>query len=218
MLPLHRIPWWSNWSRRRFLIRVRSTLESYFSAVTYEAFPFRVVESDEARRIREGLEASLSHCRGIVHASGAVPLVRYAPGERAGDFEPVDLLSVVFELGHYSLRKEDVFEALDAAIRAYEDGRAAAMVRTVNPLYWLGMGLFLVEMLPFLLMRPFGVSPGRVASSTPGRIVRLLVRGAALAALVVLVVMALGAGDDLRALGRGLLRRWPWLASVPGMR
>ncbi len=214
MLPLDRIPWWSNWGRRRLLLRVRSSLEEYFGAVTYEAFPFRVVESDEARRIRGHLQGPLKRCRRIVRATGTVPLLRYAPGERAGDVERVNLLAVVFELERYSLGKEDVFAALDAALRAYESGRAGSLLRTLNPFYWLEMGLDALEAVPFLLLRPFGVKPERAANSVPGTIVRLLVRATALSALVVLVILASGLQDEVLELGQNLLRRWPWLAHV----
>ncbi len=212
MLSIDRIPWWSNWRRRRFLALVRSDLEGYFDAVTYEAFPFRVVESEEARRIRARVQGSLPRCRRIVRATGVVSLLRYAPGERAGGVERVNLLSVVFDLERYNLRKEDVFEALDAAIRAYEAGRWGAAFRTVNPLYWLEMGLDLLETLPFLVLRPFGIGVGAAANSAPGTALRLLVRALALSALIVFAIVASGMRERVLTFGARLVGHWPWLS------
>ncbi len=214
MLPLERIPGWSNWRRRRFLSRVRSDLDAYFAALTYEAFPFRVVEGEEARRIREASTESMSRCRGIVRATGQVSLVRLAPGERPGDVRRVDLLKVVFELDRYHLRKEDVFQALTAAARAYERGAAAAWLRTFNPLYWLSMGLDAIELVPFLPLRLLGVEPGRVADSTFGRVFRVLLRSVALATVVVVGIVALGLQEPLLQAGDALLDRTPWLAHI----
>jgi len=214
MLPLDRIPLWSNWERRRLLSRVRSDLDAYFAALTYEAFPFRVVESDEARRIRENSSGSMRRCRRIVRASGQVSLVRLAPGERAGDVERVDLLEVVFELDRHNLRKEDVFQALDAATQAYERGARAAWLRTFNPLYWLSMGLDVVEVAPFFPLRLLGIEPGRVADSAPGTVVRVLLRSVALATVVVVGIVALGLQEPLLQAGCALLDRTPWLAAI----
>lgn len=212
MLPLGRTPVWSNWSRRRFLSRLRLDLEFYFEALTYEAFPFRAVESDEARRVRSALEGRLRRGRRIVRSSGRVSSVRLAPGKRTGDVRRVDLLSATFELDRYSLRREDVLEVLDAALRAYEGDAAAAWIRTLNPLYWLDMGLDAVERAPFALLRFAGVAPAAIANSVPGRIFRLLLRAAALATLVVAIVVAAGWHRSLLLAGERLLDRIPWLA------
>jgi len=214
MLPLERIPWWSNWRRRRFLSRVRSDLDAYFAAVTYEAFPFRVVETEEGRRIREASTGSMSRCRRIVRASGQVSLVRLAPGESPGEVRRVDLLEVVFDLDRYHLRREDVFQALDVATRAYERGAPAAWLRTFNPLYWLSMGLDAIELVPFFPLRLLGLEPRRVADSTIGTVFRVLLRSAALATVVVVGIVALGLQEPLLQAGDALLDRTPWLADI----
>jgi len=207
VLPLDRIPIWENWRRRRFLSRVESLVEAYFGAVRYEAFPLRVVEDAEARRLREEIEPLLPRCRSTIRAARGVSLVRLAPGERPGDVEQVDLVSVLFDLPRYNLRAEDLLGVLRMALRRYGQDRGRAWFRVFNPLYWLGIGLDLLGVLPFLPLRWLGIRPDAAARSLPGRLVRMLVRVGAVAVLVALALHILGYGDRALDLWRRLVAR-----------
>ena len=210
MLRHDHVPVWLNGSRLRFLRRFREELARYFDSVTYEAFPFRVVETDDARGLRESLEPRLRRCRRMVGATGRVSLLRLAPGERAGDVERVNLIDAAFHLNRYNLGKGDVLEALDQAVRAYEEDRSASWLRTFNPLFWLDLTLNYVEQVPFLPLRLFGVKPSRAASTSAGHLIRVLVRLVALLGLALLVVRLSGWHDGAAARLRDLLARLPW--------
>lgn len=203
LIPLKRIPIWTNWRRRRYLDQFQSRVEGYFAAVRYEAFPFRVVENEEAASLRRTLEPELSRCRAIVHAAGKVPLVRLAPGEREGQVVRVNLITEAFELYRYNLGREDLLDVLERARAVYGSDGAAAWLRTLNPLYWLEMFLSVMEMVPFLLLRVLRLRWRDAAASLPGRLVRLVVRAATLVVLALCAIRAAGLQQEaLDAAGR----------------
>jgi hypothetical protein len=192
LIPLRRIPVWTNWRRSRFLRRFRDRMDAYFRAVRYEAFPFRVVENDLAASLRRDLEGDLKRCRILVGATERVSPLRLTPGDQEGEVVRVNLITEAFQLHRCNLRGEDLLGVLDAARQAYDGDRRAAWVRTVNPLYWLDMALGTIEILPFLPLAWARLDWRRAARSRPGRAVRLLIRAGALAALLVVVIRVAG--------------------------
>lgn len=210
MLPENRIPVWTHWRRRHFLNRFRGGLQAYFDAVTYEAFPFRIIETEKAKADRSLLEPDLERCRATLRAAG-IRLARSVPEGHQGGMKRINLVTEAFALDQYSLRRDDLLAVCDAGIRAYDAGRTAAWVRTLNPLYWLDMVLSVVEVLPFLPLRAFGRNPVEVAMSARGRAVRVLLRGAALAGLLILLVVGLGFQERVLVLGEDA---FAWISGV----
>lgn len=207
MLPLHRIPVWTLGERRRFLASFRRDLERYFSAVTYEAFPFRVVESEDAKEVRRSLEARAPRCRRILDAAGTLPVVRQASGSRLGEITRVNLVDAAFELDRFDLTREDLLRVFDAAEAAHAREVRPAWLRMTNPFYWLDMALGVAEVVPFLPLRLAGKDPTRLASSTGGVALRALVRVVALALAAWAVLVTLGLWDDAMSLVRaGIVR------------
>lgn len=209
MLPADRIPVWTHWRRRRDLAEAREHVAAYLEAVTYQAFPFRVVESPEAATHRGALEPELPRTRRIVRALRGPSTVRLTPGDNVGEMREVDVVLELFELHKHSLRIEDGVAVLAAAADAYEAGRRAAWLRTLNPFYWLDMFLSAVEIAPFLPLRLVGIRPARAARTRPGRVLRWWLRVAVLLGGALWVALAVGLGDDLQRLADPLLARFP---------
>jgi len=207
MLPLQRIPVWTLAKRRRFLAAYRRDLERYFSAVTYEAFPFRVVEGEEAKEVRRSLEARSARCRRILDAAGTLPVVRQASGSGVGEVTRVNLVEAAFQLDRFDLTRDDLLRLFDAAEVAHAREVGPAWLRMANPLYWLDMALGVAEVAPFLPLRLVGMDPSRAALSRGGSALRGLVRLAVLAALAVALLGSLGLWDEALSLSRGLIAR-----------
>jgi len=160
--------------------------------VTYEAFPFRVVEGPDALGFRRALEERCPRCREIVSAAPSVPALRGASGSAPGEVTQVHLVDALFALDRYDLTREELLRFFDAVEKAHAVEVGSAWRRTLNPLYWLDMGLAVLEVVPFLPLRLLGRDPARAARSTTGTWLRLLIRGGAVAALVVAGVVASG--------------------------
>lgn len=212
MIPLARVPVWTNWRRRRFLRRFREELDAYFAEVRYEAFPFRVVESDRAVELRRELEGDLQRCRRVVQAADTVSPLRLAPGEEAGEVIRVNVIAEAFRLHRHNLRKQDLIDVLDATEAAYRADRMGAWGRTLNPLYWVDMGLGFVEVVPFLPLGLARMNWRRAARSRGGRVVRVILRAGILVVLVLAVVRLAGLQDaalDAFARAYDVARRLP---------
>jgi hypothetical protein len=207
MLPLHRIPVWTLAERRRFLGSFRQDLERYFAVVTYEAFPFRVVESEEAIQLRRSLEARSPRCSRILAAAELAPLVRQGSGAGLGEVTRVNLVDAAFQLDRFDLTRKDLLRLFDAAEVMHAHEVRSAWLRLANPFYWLDMGLSVVEVLPFLSLRPVGKDPGRAALTPAGAVVRGGVRLLALAALAWALLLALGLWEEAVSLSHGLIFR-----------
>ena len=194
---------------------MRVLLTRYFASLGYDAFPFRIVESPDSVALRSEIEPELDRGIGIIQATARVPLMRLVPTESTGRVAQVNLLSVVFDLDRHSLDRKQVFETFDAALEVYRADTRRALVRTVNPLYWLDMTLALVEVLPFMALRRLGVDPGRAARSAGGVALRVVVRLAVLAAIVLALLTALGLRGEAGRIARDLLSvLGQWISSA----
>lgn len=207
MLPLQRIPVWTLAQRRRFLAAYRRDLERYFSAVTYEAFPFRVVEGAEATEVRRSLEARSARCRRILDAAGTLPVARHGSGSGLGEITRVNLVDAAFQLDCFDLTREDLLRLLDDAEAAHAREARPAWLRMANPLYWLDMALSVVEVAPFLPLRLVGKDPARAALGRGGTALRGVVRLLTLAAVAWALLASLGFQDEALSLSRGLIAR-----------
>lgn len=207
---------WSHWARLRFLQRFREDVDAYLGAVRYEAFPFRVVESDEATRLRAAIEPRQARARAIVLALKGPSPRRLAPGETPGAMVEIGLVRDLFDLHRHSIRPEELQDLLAEVERHYAAGRGAAWRRTLNPFYWLDMVLSVAEVLPFLPLRLVGQSPGRAARTTVGRTVRWWVRLVVLLVGVYWGLRGVGLLDDAHHVSDGVLTRVPWLDRALG--
>jgi hypothetical protein len=208
VLPIHRIPIWTNRRRRRFLRRFREDLGSYFAELRHEAFPYRVVETERARSLRKELEPRVDRCRRVVASAGGPSLRRTAPGERMGEMVRVNLIRAVFELDRYNLEADEVLAVLEDAERRYLAARGRTWLRTVNPLYWLDMVLGLAEMVAFFPARLVGARPRELARTPAGTVLRHLARAVTLLLLLWAVVRLLDGEDHLLRWGREAVRAW----------
>lgn len=199
MLRHDRIPVWLHRKRVRFLRGFLADLEAYYASVGFQAFPFRVVETPAAAELRARLEPRLLRCRRTVAAAGASSLLRLAPGEAAGTMERVNVIDAAFQLDRYNLGKDEVLDAIRQALSVYEADGTRAWVRTLNPFYWLDLGLHFVEQLPFQPLRILGVRPAAAARTPTGFALRVAVRLAALVGLAWLVVVGLGWQGEVSA-------------------
>lgn len=207
---------WTLRRRVRFLRAFRTDLDAYFAEVSYQAFPFRVVENDAARRLRADLEARSRRCRAVLRAVGEVGAIRFVPGERPGEVVRVELVVAAFELDRFSLGADDLRGVLDAGVRAYEAAGPGAWIRTFNPVYWLEMALSVLEVVPFLPWRFMGRDAAGAAASPAGRALRVLIRAGSLSALVVVTIRGLGVEAQALDFGDRIFRAisgipWRWL-------
>lgn len=205
VLPLHRLPIWLNWHRRRVLTSYRARYAEYVERVRYEAFPFRTVEDDRARELRSDLEEESGRVARMTSAAGVPGRERWVPGRSTGSVERVDLVEAAFTPDEHNVNGSDVLDVLDDAIGRYRRGRWGAWLRTFNPLYWLGTLLDAAEIVPFVALRRLGVDGRAAAASVPGRIFRTGLRAAVLLGGFLAVAWALGLWGELRAMTGQLL-------------
>jgi hypothetical protein len=121
-----------------------------------------------------------------------VSALRLVPGDAEGEVVRVNVIAEAFRLHRHGIGREELLDVLDRALDVYRRDRASAWVRTLNPLYWVDMGLSLLEVLPFLPLIPLRRDWRRAARSRGGRTLRLLLRVGVLAGLAVGVVRVVG--------------------------
>ncbi|MFQ5535874.1 MAG: hypothetical protein ACE5GJ_00345 [Gemmatimonadota bacterium] len=187
MLAWNRIPYWSHRRRLALLRRFRRDLQRYRSDLEFYAFPFRSMEGEEAREIRTALEPLLPRVRRVIETTGQVHIRRIAPGGQVGAVKEVNVVTEAFHLDEYHLTLDDLVRVLDEAIAVYQRGSARALLRTLNPLFWVEVLLSAVEVIPFLPLALVGVNPARAAHSRAGMWVRHLVRLAFLGGILLLL-------------------------------
>lgn len=145
-----------NIHRARELRTFREMVDSYFerSQCDPDGVP---VDWAGAQAARSRIHQLLPRIIAIVRAAdlgGPGESMHTDPGPTLGR---VEVLQQIFSARYADGVDQEIFDVLDMAIGVYESGRAAALVRTVNPFHHLGTALAFVARAPRALLGAFGL-------------------------------------------------------------
>ena len=105
----------------------------------------------------------------VITSAGIKTVAYYSGGGSGGS---IDLIQNVFNLHYYLIGYEQVLDMVDRAIGVYESDKSNALLRTLNPLFWISLILDYIVSLPFKFVGKMGFNQSRIESSIVGRIVK----------------------------------------------
>ncbi len=162
-----KIPIWENRRRVELLTKFRSLIVEYFNNVSFEySIP---IENRVAKDARRNINLILNEVNSVIISAGIKTVAYYSGGGSGGS---IDLIQNVFNLHYYLIGYEQVLDMVDRAIGVYESDKSNALLRTLNPLFWISLILDYIVSLPFKFVGKMGFNQSRIESSIVGRIVK----------------------------------------------
>lgn len=191
------IPIWENRRRVAEVIRFRNDIVEYFNDVR-PAFLDDPVEGDLARRKRRSINFKLAKIRSIVLLSGTGVDMYYSPPPAVGGLAgSIDLIANIFNLHNFQTHPQYVVDVLERSIGVYEDDKVNALVRTLNPFFWLDALFDYVASIPLKLLSAIGLE---LSGTSIGRLLHNVAYAIEVIAAAVTILTAAGYMDELQRL------------------
>jgi len=164
---------WENRNRTKLLIEFRSLVVTYFKNMCTSGFFFDVVENKKARQVRIEINMILDKIYSFILLAGVNPTMHYYPPPVVGGLaRNIDLILNIFNLHRYQIRPQQLLNLIERSIGIYENDRLNALLRTVNPFFWLGLILDYIVSLPFKVIGKIGFNQEKIESSITGKIIK----------------------------------------------
>jgi hypothetical protein len=196
-----RILVWENSRRLNELHEFAKDLVTYSNNVTYSRMGGGVTEKPDAVKARIHLNKRLDEVRKIVAAAGLNTSYTWSPPPINGGYQrDIDLFLNLFNLAQFQIGFDTVGDLLARAHGVYERNHRAALLRTFNPLTYLGFLVEWIASLPFRLLSRAGFNVARAEQSLLGRATKFLIEILVVLASVATVLEFIGWTDRVRLL------------------
>lgn len=167
---------WENKRRVQKLLEFRSDVVEYFSNSKYEWMNRDRVENDKSQAARQKLNRALEYTHDVLICSGTGTRIRYTPPAAIGGYiQDLDLVENIFNLQNYQISPNNLLDIIDRAIGIYESDQSSAVIRVLNPFFYLEIFLDWISMVPFKLLAKLGFNQVKAQESFIGKIFKGLV-------------------------------------------
>lgn len=166
------IPICENLRRKEKLIKFRNLVVEYFDNIEYLGFSGREIkENIRASQLRSEINLILYEIHSIIKSAGVSLDMFYSPPPAIGGIAGnIDLVANLFNLNKFRLGPRYSIDVIEKAIGVYQNDKINALIRTINPFYWLIRLLDCIASLPFIILGQVGFNKDRLESSFVGRL------------------------------------------------
>lgn len=171
----NKITIWENKQRLKLLTNFRELLNTYFNNVEFVmGYPsVEPIENETAQGARVEINRVLGEVREVLHSAGIRPVIRCTPPPIIGGYiQDIDITLNMFNLRYYKIPHNKLFDFVDYAIGRYGKDSKRALIRTLNPFYWVGCVFDYIAGLPFALLDRIGFDSDKAKSSIIGRCIK----------------------------------------------
>jgi len=144
---------WENRKRLKLLNEFRNLVITYFNNIESDLFNLR--ENQQAIEARRKINLLIDKVHFIIRSAGILPLMYYSPPPAVGGLAGnIDLIYNIFNLYRFKIEPQYLLDFIDRAIGIYENDKFNALLRTLNPLFWISLILDYIVSLPFKFVEP----------------------------------------------------------------
>ncbi len=162
---------WENNRRLKRLNDFRIVVEKYFQQSSHHWMNRERTESPESEAVRATINRHLDEIHSILICAGVGVQIRYTPSAtRGGYVQDIDILENIFNLHHFQIGANQLLDIIDRGIGVYETDHKPAVLRTINPIFYLQNILNWVVMIPFNLIGKVGFNQKKIENSMLGRL------------------------------------------------
>lgn len=163
---------WENARRINHLVKFRSLIIKYFESVEWSDYG-GPIETDDSSKIRSEINIDTYETKKIMMSCGIRSSMYYTPPPAiGGPMGDIDLLTNVFNLHTFRIDPKYLVDHIEQCIGILEKDKVNSLMRTFNPLYWLGLILDEIVSIPFRLLGKAGFNQEGIENSFLGRIVK----------------------------------------------
>ncbi len=163
---------WENKRRLELLKKFSISMQQYFDNLRY-SFGDQI-ENEIAAHARTEINKDLDEVYIIMITAGIDPSITYSPPPATGVFyqQSISLLYNFHNLSHYNVSPNMLMDFIVRTISAYSKDSTNALLRTLNPLYWIHRIFVDIVNLPFVLIGRLGFNQRKVEASIIGRCIK----------------------------------------------
>ena len=130
------LTFWQNRKRIRVLLEFRELVVRYYNSVHQRGLSQQ--ETSQSIEFRRKINLRVNQAYEFVLSAGIVTIMSYSPPPMIGGrVQDVDIFANIFNLARFEITPQWVIDAIEKAIGIYEGNERAALLRTLNPLWWL---------------------------------------------------------------------------------
>jgi hypothetical protein len=164
---------WENNRRLDKLAEFRALVIQYFNNSRAEWMVDGRIEKPDAEETRVKINRMMDETHDIILCSGVNPSIRHIPPAVVGGYiQNIDLVQNVFNLNRFQITANNLLDFIDRSIGIYESNNRPALLRAINPFFYLGLALDLVARIPFVIIGRAGFNRQKVEESLAGRLVK----------------------------------------------
>lgn len=164
---------WENSRRLNRLVEFHNLIIEYFNNSHWEWTADGRIEEEPARLARVKINRAMDEAHCIILHSGINPSVIYTPPPAVGGYvKNVDVIQNIFNLDSHQMGIKPVLDFIERAIGIYESNHKSAIIRTLNPFFYLGLVFDAISDLPFIAIGKLGFNREKAKSSAIGRLVK----------------------------------------------
>src|SRR5699024_5865324 len=130
---------WENNRRINKLIEFQGLVVEYFNNSRVEWMADERNEEEPARIARYKINRMMDEAHEIILYSGINPSITWSPPPAVGGYvRNIDLIQNVFNLHGFQIGVREVLDFIERSIGIYERNHSASLIRTLNPLFYIG--------------------------------------------------------------------------------
>jgi hypothetical protein len=136
-----------------------------------------IPNNNEGERARERINQLVPRVARYLREAGVYPHMSYVPAPAVGGaiLPNVDLLANIFQLRRFDASFYDISDAVQKAIGYYQDETFKALIRTLNPFWWLARLIAFLIGVPIRILAWAGYGRfEKLESSKGGRIYKAI--------------------------------------------
>jgi len=195
---------WGNHKRVKLLNEFKGLIITYFNNIEQLDWSLNVRENEKAKQMRTEINKNLNKIHSFIVLAGVNPEINYFPPPAVGGVAlDIDVVNDIFNLHHFLIDPQQLLDFIDRAIGIYENDRLNSLLRTINPLFWIGLILDYIVSLPFKIIGGIGFDQKKIESSNIGKIVKGILYLIVVFASFLTVLEKLGYLEKLRLLIQG---------------
>ena len=171
------LPIWENLKRQKELNDYKESIDKYFNLVEFDQYSRSLIDSEESKKIRTLINKHDGFIQTYLISAGMSPNVTHTPPPAIGGYiQNINMVENLFNLFNFDIEPQILVDTIDKAIGIYERDFIPSVIRTVNPLFWLGIILESIASIPFYLLGSVGFNRNKIEGSIFGKITKWLIK------------------------------------------
>ena len=190
----------------RTLKKFKRLAERYFENVDYGSYGLTAVEKPKAKAIRSQLNLMLERAKRALSSVEIGPDICDASRATSPEHEEgVYLVENIFHLHQSKISPQTLLDYVERAIGVYRDDKLKSLMRTLNPIFWVGIVLDCISGLPFAILDALGCNRSRMEESSFGKFLKGCFRVAVVVTVLAVILHHEGYLDPLEQKVQGFM-------------